>query len=36
VMDLSFQGQQIFEQLNRLENEKAALEVQKKYYFQNI
>jgi capsular exopolysaccharide synthesis family protein len=32
VMDLSFQGQQIFEQLNRLENEKAALEVQKKYY----
>jgi uncharacterized protein involved in exopolysaccharide biosynthesis len=32
VMDLSFQGQQIFEQLNRLENERAALTVQKKYY----
>jgi len=32
VMDLSFQGQQIFEQLNRLENERAALETQKKYY----
>jgi capsular exopolysaccharide synthesis family protein len=32
VMDLSFQGQQIFEQLNRLENERAALNVQKKYY----
>ena len=32
VMDLSFQGQQIFEQLNKLENEKAALEIQKKYY----
>ncbi len=35
VMDLSFQGQQIFEQLNKLENEKAALSVQKKYY-QNL
>jgi tyrosine-protein kinase Etk/Wzc len=32
VMDLSFQGQQIFEQLNRLENERAALSVQRKYY----
>ena len=32
VMDLSFQGQQIFEQLSRLENEKAILNVQKKYY----
>ncbi len=32
VMDLGFQGQKIFEQLNRLENEKAALAVQKKYY----
>lgn len=32
VMDLSFQGQQIFEQLGKLENEKAALDVQKKYY----
>jgi tyrosine-protein kinase Etk/Wzc len=32
VMDLSFQGQQIFEQLNKLENEKASLAVQKKYY----
>ncbi len=31
-MDLSFQGQQIFEQLNKLENEKAAMDVQKKYY----
>jgi tyrosine-protein kinase Etk/Wzc len=32
VMDLSFQGQQIFEQLSKLENERAALEVQNKYY----
>lgn len=32
VMDLSFQGQQVFEQLNRLEDERAALQVQKKYY----
>lgn len=32
VMDLSFQGQQIFEQLGRLEDEKATLQVQKKYY----
>jgi tyrosine-protein kinase Etk/Wzc len=32
VMDLSFQGQQIFEQLSRLENERAALDVQRKYY----
>ncbi|MBN1144793.1 MAG: hypothetical protein JXA72_10230, partial [Bacteroidales bacterium] len=32
VMDLSFQGQQIFEQLGRLENEKATLQVQRKYY----
>lgn len=32
LMDLSFQGQQVFEQLNKLENEKAALSVQKKYY----
>lgn len=32
VMDLGFQGQQIFEQLNKLENERAALDVQKKYY----
>jgi tyrosine-protein kinase Etk/Wzc len=32
VMDLSFQGQQIFEQLNKLENEKAAIDLQKKYY----
>ncbi len=31
-MDLSFQGQQIFEQLSKLENERAALDVQKKYY----
>lgn len=32
VMDLSFQGQQIFEQLTAFENERATLEVQKKYY----
>lgn len=32
VMDLSFQGQQIFEQLSRLEDERAGLAVQKKYY----
>jgi tyrosine-protein kinase Etk/Wzc len=32
VMDLNFQGQQVFEQLTRLENEKAAIDVQKKYY----
>ena len=32
VMDLSFQGQQVFEQLNRFEDERAALQVQKKYY----
>jgi tyrosine-protein kinase Etk/Wzc len=35
VMDLSFQGQQIYEQLSKLENEKALFEVQKKYY-QNL
>jgi len=32
VMDLSFQGQQIFGQLNRFEDQRAGLEVQKKYY----
>jgi capsular exopolysaccharide synthesis family protein len=32
VMDLNFQGQQIFEQLNKLENDRAALQLQKKYY----
>ena len=32
VMDLSFQGQQIFSKISELENEKANLEVQKKYY----
>jgi len=32
VMDLSFQGQQIFEQLSKLENERAALDIQRKYY----
>lgn len=32
VMDLNFQGQQVFEQLNKLENEKAIIDVQKKYY----
>jgi len=31
-MDLSFQGQQVFEQLSKLENERAALDVQRKYY----
>jgi tyrosine-protein kinase Etk/Wzc len=32
VMDLNFQGQQIFEQLGKLENDRAAIEIQKKYY----
>ncbi|MBN2481290.1 MAG: polysaccharide biosynthesis tyrosine autokinase [Bacteroidales bacterium] len=32
VMDLSFQGQQIFEQLTRLEDQKSSLESQKKIY----
>jgi len=32
VMDLTFQGQQVFEQLSRLEEQKAGLEDQKKYY----
>lgn len=32
VMDLSFQGQQSFERMNLLENEKALLVMQKKYY----
>ncbi len=32
VMDLNFQGQQVFEQLNKLENEKAIIDIQKKYY----
>lgn len=32
VMDLSFQGQQVFEKLSQLETEKANLEVQKQYY----
>ena len=32
VMDLSFQGQQIFEKLNQLETEKATLNDQKRYY----
>jgi tyrosine-protein kinase Etk/Wzc len=32
VMDLSFQGQQVYEQLSKLENERAALVVQQKYY----
>jgi capsular exopolysaccharide synthesis family protein len=32
VMDLNFQGQQVFEQLNNLENDRAAIVVQKKYY----
>jgi capsular exopolysaccharide synthesis family protein len=32
VMDLSFQGKQIFEKITKLENEKATLEVQMRYY----
>ena len=32
VMDLSFQGQQIFEKLNQLETEKANLKLQRRYY----
>ena len=32
AMDLSFQGQQIFEKLNELETEKANLNVQNRYY----
>ncbi len=32
VMDLSFQGQQIFNKISELESEKANLDVQKKYY----
>jgi|WetSurSiteA1Bulk_404760.scaffolds.fasta_scaffold00685_3 tyrosine-protein kinase Etk/Wzc len=32
VMDLNFQGQQVFEQLGKLENDRAALQVQKRYY----
>ncbi len=32
VMDLSFQGQQVFEKMNELENEKALLATQKRYY----
>jgi len=33
VMDLSFQGQQAFEMLNKLESEKANFEAQRKYYY---
>ncbi len=32
VMDLSYQGQQIFDKMNNLETEKANLEMQKRYY----
>lgn len=32
VMDLSFQGQQVFAKLERLENEKATLNEQQRYY----
>jgi capsular exopolysaccharide synthesis family protein len=32
VMDLSFQAQQVFEQLQELENQKMELDMQKKYY----
>ncbi|MFO7657779.1 MAG: polysaccharide biosynthesis tyrosine autokinase [Bacteroidales bacterium] len=32
VMDLSFQGQQVFEKLNTLETEKALINTQRRYY----
>jgi tyrosine-protein kinase Etk/Wzc len=32
VMDLSFQAQQVFEQVQKLENQKMELDMQKKYY----
>ncbi len=32
VMDLSFQGQQVFEKMTELENEKALLNTQQRYY----
>lgn len=32
VMDLSFQGQRIFEQLNQIEAERANLQIQERYY----
>jgi len=34
IIDLTFQGQQMYETLNRLENEKASGEIQRKYYAQ--
>lgn len=34
VIDLTYQGQQMYETLTRLENEKASAEMQKKYYTQ--
>ncbi len=32
VVDLSFQGQRIYEQMNEIENERATLQVQERYY----
>lgn len=32
VMDLSFQGQRVFEQMQEIENERANLQVQERYY----
>jgi capsule polysaccharide export protein KpsE/RkpR len=32
VMDLSFQGQQMVEQISRLEDQRASFEQQRKYY----
>ncbi len=32
VMDLSFQGQRIYDQMNEIENERANLKVQERYY----
>lgn len=32
VMDMSYQGQQVFEKLNELESEKALINTQKRYY----
>ena len=32
VMDLSFQGQRVYEQMTEIENERANLQVQERYY----
>ncbi len=32
VMDLSFQGQLVYEQMTEIENERANLQVQERYY----